>query len=104
MMFGAGVANVYAASPTPGSLRATLQGGSAQLAACFCASFLNGYIKTFIFTHVSEIRAPAGQQQLEAARFQQIVSRRLSTAAQLAALTASATMFVLGPGVGFFPH
>ena len=43
-------------------------------------------------------------QQLEAARFQQIVSRRLSTAAQLAALTASATMFVLGPGVGFFPH
>ncbi len=102
-MFGAGVANVYAAPPVAGSLRATLQGGSAQLAACFCASFLNGYIKTFIFTHVSEIRAPAGQQ-LEAARFQQIVSRRLSTAAQLAALTASATMFVLGPGVGFFPH
>ena len=79
MMFGAGVANVYAAPPVAGSLRATLQGGSAQLAACFCASFLNGYIKTFIFTHVSEIRAPAGQQ-LEAARFQQIVSRRLSTA------------------------
>ena len=104
MMFGAGVANVYAAPPTPGSLRATLQGGSAQLTACFCASFLNGYIKTFIFTHVSEIRAPAGQQQVEAARFQQIVSRRLSTAAQLAALMASATMFVLGPGIGFFPH
>lgn len=107
VMFSAAVANVYSDLPLPGSFMSVLQSGNMQLFACFVTSLLNGYIKTFIYSHVADVRLPPGSNHSDdgfAARFQQLVSRRLSTASQLAALSASVTMFILGPIGNFFPQ
>lgn len=106
-MFAAAIANAHADPPVPGTVMSMLQSGNMQLLMCFMTSLLNGYIKTFIYSHVGDVRLPSGRNHSDddfAARYQQLVSRRLSTASQLAALTASVTMFILGPISGFFPR
>jgi hypothetical protein len=106
-MFAAAVANIYADPPIEGSLMAMLQGGNFQLFACFWTSLLNGYIKTYIYSHVADVRLPPGSNHSDASavsRYHQVVSRRLSTASQLAALSASVSMFILGPITSFLPH
>lgn len=57
-MFAAGVANVYADPPEPGSFLSVLQDGDTQLFFCFWTSFLNGYIKTYIYSHVADVKLP----------------------------------------------
>ena len=108
-MFGAAVANIYGDPPVPGSLMSLVQSSNLQLFMCFLTSLMNGYIKTFIYSHVGDVRSPSGSDYSDtdsdiAAKYQQLVSRRLSTASQLAALSASVSMFILGPGLGFFPQ
>ena len=132
------------AQPTPGSFLSVLQDGDTQLFFCFWTSFLNGYIKTYIYSHVADIKLPAESKDLElskyllrggsmrnimpqfapilgrnclhvglnrahlsslgVSRYHQSVSRKLSTASQLAALSASVSMFLLGPILGFLPE
>lgn len=106
-MFGAAVANVYGDPPAPGSFMSLVQSRDMQLFMCFVTSLVNGYIKTFIYSHVGDIQLPPGGPQSDddyVARKQQFFSRRLSTASQLAALSASVSMFILGPIGGFFPQ
>eukprot|EP01052_Picozoa_sp_SAG31_P014452 SAG31_NODE_898_length_11146_cov_25.421472_2_plen_123_part_00 len=95
---------------------------------CGLVSFLNGYVKTWVFAHADSVPCPPpsvssnfteskpilgggndGQQygdlrpgSIKVAHIER-VSRQAALASQMAALSAASTMFICGPVLGLLP-